>query len=463
MRILFSPIGDADPLTARGDGPMLHIVRNYQPDKVVLFLSSGMAQRENRDSRNKHAIELLSDEMGIKVPEITYEYSDRTENHHYDFYIEEFARLLTQLDTENPDAEIIINVSSGTPAMEQALVAFDAFDRLGLRAVQVTTPPQDAKYSGDAEGNCEDDFETLWNSNPDKGGARKNRCIEVESAHFDDLLLRDNICALVNDYDYAAAAYLAGQSKTFPTAAKKLLDGCVARMELDDVKAEELFKGTNFAYDSEKRLQEYLWVLEVYLQRRQWADYLRAITPALFETFHAFVRDVIKLPDDAWLKSIVNKNTNFVEYKLDAEKIHGNERLSKIFGKSIQDNAYVSNGNFARIIENYASEGVGSDSERSRRDSDELNDKRSGGHSDECIAGRSGKYTDERVKLLLDLRKLEEGARHPLAHTTCRAEKESLEKAGGMTLEDSMAALFRLNNVKNGLYKNINEAIINLL
>lgn len=37
--ILFSPIGTADPITALGDGPMLHIVRHYRPIVVVLFLS----------------------------------------------------------------------------------------------------------------------------------------------------------------------------------------------------------------------------------------------------------------------------------------------------------------------------------------------------------------------------------------------------------------------------------------
>ena len=41
--ILFSPVGTADPITALGDGPMLHIVRHYQPSVVVLFLSPAVA------------------------------------------------------------------------------------------------------------------------------------------------------------------------------------------------------------------------------------------------------------------------------------------------------------------------------------------------------------------------------------------------------------------------------------
>ncbi len=428
MRILFSPVGTADPLTTLGDGPMLHIVRHYQPDKVVLFLSPEMAKFERKDNRNKCAIELLSKELGIELPQIVYEYSDKDEAHRYDFYIEEFADLLTQLDTENPDAEIIINVSSGTPAMEQALVAFDAFDRLGLRALQVSTPAKGMNQPGDREDPRDYDLETLWELNPDKGGTRENRCVEVESAHFNDLLIRDNIRALVNDFDYAAASFLAGQSKTFPEEAKRFIDGCVSRMELDNLKAAEIFGGTEFAYDPAERLQEYLWVLEVYLKRQQWADYLRAITPALFETLHSFIKNELGVSDEEWLKSQVNKNTNLIEYRLDVDKIREDDRLGSVFADKLPHGSpYVSNGDFARVVRSLADE------------------------------------NDERVKLLNSLRELEEGARHPLAHTTCRAEKEPLEKAGGMNLEDSLRALFELNNVKPGLYQRINEAIVDLL
>ena len=60
MSVLFSPIGTADPLTQLGDGPMLHIVRHYRPERVVLFLSPKMAQLQEQDQRYTKAIELLS-------------------------------------------------------------------------------------------------------------------------------------------------------------------------------------------------------------------------------------------------------------------------------------------------------------------------------------------------------------------------------------------------------------------
>ncbi len=428
LRILFSPIGSSDPLTILGDGPMLHIVRHYKPDKVVLFLPPKAAELEKKDARNKNAIELLSKEQGRQTPEIVYEYSDSTEDHRYDFYIERFAEILNRLDTENPNSLIIVNVSSGIVSMDQALVAFDAFDSLGLRALQVERPPKNESASKSKDEPSDFDLEELWSSDPDRNDARRNRCVEVESAHFSDLIIRDNIRSLVNSYDYAAASYLAGQSKTFPDNAKKLIDGCVVREELDYVSAAEFFKGSEFAFDPSNRLQEYIWVLEVYILRRQWVDYLRAITPALFETFHNYIKNQLKIPDDAWLKCTRNNNTDTDEYRLDGEKIRDNESLCKaLSGNSIQGNPFVSNGYFIRLIEALAPE------------------------------------NDDRVRLMLQLRKLEEGARHPLAHTTCRAEKEKLEAAGGMTLEDSLEALFKLNNIKPGLYDRINQAIIEML
>ena len=39
-QILFSCIGTSDPLRGEHDGPMLHILRQYRPESVWLFLTS---------------------------------------------------------------------------------------------------------------------------------------------------------------------------------------------------------------------------------------------------------------------------------------------------------------------------------------------------------------------------------------------------------------------------------------
>ena len=42
MKVLFSPIGNSDPWSNDRDGAMLHIVRHYQPDIVVLFFTESI-------------------------------------------------------------------------------------------------------------------------------------------------------------------------------------------------------------------------------------------------------------------------------------------------------------------------------------------------------------------------------------------------------------------------------------
>ena len=44
-RILFSCVGSTDPVRGLRDGSMLHIMRHYRPDKVVLYLSAEIRER----------------------------------------------------------------------------------------------------------------------------------------------------------------------------------------------------------------------------------------------------------------------------------------------------------------------------------------------------------------------------------------------------------------------------------
>ena len=141
MSVLFSPIGTVDPLTQLGDGPMLHIIRHYRPERVVLFLSPEMAEYQEQDQRYTKAIELLSAECHEgDVPTIELVKSNTTDVYKFDVYISEFEQKLNEIGKENGGDTILVNASSGTPAMEEALVALGAFGRLNLTPLQVPTP-----------------------------------------------------------------------------------------------------------------------------------------------------------------------------------------------------------------------------------------------------------------------------------------------------------------------------------
>lgn len=67
MRILYSPVGDTDPIRGMRDGAMLHIVRHYHPDKVVLFLSRDMVEKEHNTAVYTKAITSIQPDIDLEI------------------------------------------------------------------------------------------------------------------------------------------------------------------------------------------------------------------------------------------------------------------------------------------------------------------------------------------------------------------------------------------------------------
>ena len=80
MKVLFSPIGNSDPWSNDRDGAMLHIVRHYQPDIVVLFFTESIWEgNKNIPGRKNFDWESIilkvspGTKVNIKVDNIKYE------------------------------------------------------------------------------------------------------------------------------------------------------------------------------------------------------------------------------------------------------------------------------------------------------------------------------------------------------------------------------------------------------
>ena len=80
MSILFSPIGESDPIRGYYDGPLLHILRNYPDiDKVYIFLTDKM--KENKEKVNQGLKETIK-----RILEINYIESNIIEAHDYNIF-----------------------------------------------------------------------------------------------------------------------------------------------------------------------------------------------------------------------------------------------------------------------------------------------------------------------------------------------------------------------------------------
>ena len=423
MSVLFSPVGTADPLTILGDGPMLHIVRQYRPQKVVLFLSPAMARFQNEDQRYSMAIELLAESEGFVMPELELIESDYEDVYRFDHYIAEFEGILERLSEEADGKPILVNATSGTPAMEQALVALGAFGRLNLKLLQVTTPNRGINAGGDRENPNGYDLTVLWELNESARNKRtENRVVEVESPHFADRLLRENVIALVNSYEYEAALELTNQMQVVNPQAKEMIQAASGRINLDGGLAAKVFGGSELAYKPNDLLLEYLYVMEMRLNQGHWAEFLRAMTPALTAIMERCLRPY--LPESKYLQMESGRPTN----KLDFESIDRDAGLRYVLGQYDKGKTtYVTNAILMELVENY------------------------------CL--------DEHVKdLIRSVRDVESKCRNMLAHELCSSTKIRIEKIGKMPLETVMKHLFSLHgSAKPGLYKRINQAIVNQL
>ncbi|MBA2787474.1 type III-A CRISPR-associated CARF protein Csm6 [Mycobacterium canetti] len=291
--ILFSPIGTADPITALGDGPMLHIVRHYRPTVVVLFLSAEIAAFENADRRYSAAITRLAPETDVRAVIHT-----DPSVHRFDLFVPIFRDHLAQLSSEFPDTTILLNTSSGTPAMQAALVAINVFGIPRTTAVQVSTPARASSKPGDRESPDTYDLELMWDANDDNEPAASNRCFETTSAALGALLERANLKQLIASYDYSAAVTIAADSR-LPDHVSNLIRGAMHRSRLEHLVAPRFFKGTVFTYDPANKVAEYVSALALLAKREQWAEFARAATPAITIVLRAAVAK--HLPEDRYL------------------------------------------------------------------------------------------------------------------------------------------------------------------
>ena len=115
MKIVISTVGDTDPIRAFHDGSLLHIVRKYRPDKVIILHSERTVERNDRITQ---AIQSISEDYH---PEIFPHPSvfPNSEVFLFDVMYDQIWKILQEY--LNTGDEFILNLSSGTPQMKAAL------------------------------------------------------------------------------------------------------------------------------------------------------------------------------------------------------------------------------------------------------------------------------------------------------------------------------------------------------
>ncbi len=320
--ILFSPVGGTDPmpenyvevpnadseerLTRRdftSDGSMLHIARMYRADHIILYLTQTMCEKEDADHRFTKCIEKLAEFQQRDISCETIRRETLKEVHDFNFFYEEFGKILKKIIEEKEKEDVLLlNISSGTPAMKSALLILHNLWDTECVPIQVATPVRGMNEHAHRDVY---DPEEWWDLNLDNCENPINRCSEPELINFMKLKKKEWIKRMVERYDYEAALDIAETIPGEPSEYISLLMLARDRLLLN-------FHGVDNAYrklSEEKREScyipykeasvrkyfEYVLSLDIKYGTGHYGDFIRAISPIISDIFIMMIRQHLRV------------------------------------------------------------------------------------------------------------------------------------------------------------------------
>ena len=308
-KVLFSPIGRRDPFSKREknemilieDGPMLHIVKQYAPSKVYLYLTKEMIDKGKRKE-----CETAIKDFDSSIEVIANEYSNVENPADFDGFYTAFSAVISSIREENPHSDILLNVSSGTTQMTSMLCVEVLTNKEELFPIQAEDPG--------------------YNPNP-------NRCKEPGLLGLRKSVFKLQITDMLNKWDYTGAYSLLMSSKVrFSERLEALLQhGYCRSVEQSDMafkiaenELKDIFVKLYPCMEKKKRkVIDYYNVLALKRERGEITDFtLRAYTCA--ESLIVIDDRLDKILESLSVKSDKGKK----EWDLDKAKLNHPELIS---------------------------------------------------------------------------------------------------------------------------------------
>ena len=203
-RVLLTFAGNTDPTRGNYDGPMLHICRYFRPEKIYLVLTSEMQKRNENRIYEKAIKESLEDYNPI----FEYINTDIDDAHLFDIYFNKINETFNKIKAEHPNAEVLVNITSGTAQMISNLVMYivDAVN-INIVPIQVATP--------EGRGNTSKVVNNSYEVNDEKENNfdnieefRTNRILFPDLRQYSRLLVKNQIKELLKKYEYSTCLEL---------------------------------------------------------------------------------------------------------------------------------------------------------------------------------------------------------------------------------------------------------------
>lgn len=282
--ILYSAVGMTDPISNFRDGSLLHICRIYKPDKVYILMSREVVRHHNEDNRYIYCLEKLSEKINHPFEIVTIQKDDLVEVQNYDVvYPIIKENIQSILDNMDETDSLIVNIGSGTPAMKYSLQMLSALADYNFTPINVSTPEKSSNPH--MENQNKYDPAEMCELNEDNDDF-VDRSFKTTSP----LMLKDfydnSLEKLIKNYNYAGALTLVRSLNFYSDKLENLLVAANSRLQLNFGQAQRILQSFKFQMpftDEKKKIFEYALALGVKIKNKNYGDYVRAITPLLFE------------------------------------------------------------------------------------------------------------------------------------------------------------------------------------
>ncbi len=372
-RILFSPVGGTDPISAANwyDGSLLHICRYYRPDVVYLYMSGEILEKEKEDDRYMYCLRRLDEMQDRKTQYIRIERPDLKNVEEYDFFYQEFREIMLKIEAEKePEDELFLNIASGTPAMKSSLLVLKTLGEFPCKAIQVVTPVRGMNEH--LHKNY--DVETLWEMNCTLEAEGENRCREVNCPTLSVIKQENAIRELLSRYDYPGALAVARLLPEEDTKSyMNLLKMAERRILLDGSGVDKCLIGDDryrlpVRDGRERKYFEYALSIQIRLQREEYADFIRALTPIFTVIYERILANHTSIRLEDYCKPKKEKNSGYKNgsykaqkeeeegYSWDPGKLRGTEVNTVLGGDLNGKQGYVTNYHYAVLIEHFCKE-----------------------------------------------------------------------------------------------------------
>ena len=291
--ILFSPVGGTDPIANNHDGSLLHICRVYHPDTVYMFLSSEILAHHRKDNRYCYCLDRLQEKDNFKMTYEIIEQEDLKNVQEYNYFFKTFYKHLMDIQADMSEGDVLLlNIASGTPAMKGALLVIQQIMDVPAKCIQTTTPVRKRNVHKDIN---EYDVVKEWELDEDNMAGFEIRCEEVQCPSLVNMKNLEIIKKQIAAFDYQAALSVA---ELLPgrqySKLKKLLKFAKARQDLNTSAFKKELKEEFIPIretEDKMNLFEYALNLDNKLKRKEYSEYIRAITPLLVDLYEQVLRD----------------------------------------------------------------------------------------------------------------------------------------------------------------------------